>query len=199
MPVYAAILLSWPRAARRSRPLPPRKAIRRPLSRTGRILAAEYAGSIPGSAEPPARPFQPDDARLCDVSFVDPQHGWAVGDYGVILHTDDGGRHWSPQASGVKCTLNSVCFVDARNGWAAGGMAWPYLHDTSGVVLGTCDGGLTWRREPVLLPALRKIRFVTDRQGWAIGGSSAMYPGGAFIPATADEAGSRPAKAARAG
>ena len=104
---------------------------------------------------------------------------WAIA--AAILHTDDSGQHWSPQSSGVVCTLNSVCFVNARTGWAAGGMAWPYLHDTSGVVLATRDGGGTWQREPVLLPALHKIRFLTDRQGWAIGCSSAMYPCGVFL------------------
>jgi photosystem II stability/assembly factor-like uncharacterized protein len=123
----------------------------------------------------------PDDACLCDVAFVDPQHGWAVGDHGVIVHTNDGGRRWSPQGSGVTCTLNSVSFIDAHFGWAAGGMAWPFLHDTSGVVLATRDGGATWQRVPVLLPALHKIRFVTDRQGWAIGCSSPMYPCGVFL------------------
>ena len=133
------------------------------------------------SVAPPARLAPPDDACLCDVAFVDPRHGWAVGDHGVILHTIDGGRQWSPQESGVACTLNSVCFIDDRIGWAAGGMAWPFLHDTSGVVLATRDGGATWQRVPVLLPALHKIRFVTDRQGWAIGCSSPMYPGGVFL------------------
>jgi len=146
-----------------------------------RILAPEYGLPTSQSPEPPARHVQPDDARLCDVCFADPQHGWAVGDHGVILHTDDNGQHWSPQVSGVTCTLNSVCFVDARNGWAAGGMAYPYLHDSSGVVLFTRDGGTSWQREPVLLPALRRIRFLSQRQGWAIGCPSAMFPGGVFI------------------
>ena len=146
-----------------------------------RILAPEYPSPTSPGAEPPARHIQPDDSRLCDVSFVDPQHGWAVGDRGVILHTDDGGQHWSPQASGVNCTLTSVCFVDARNGWAAGGMAYPYLHDSSGAVLSTRDGGMTWQREPALLPALRKIRFFSERQGWAITCPSAMFPGGVFL------------------
>ena len=145
-----------------------------------RILAPEYPAQTTQNAEPAARRVQPDDARLGDVWFVDPQHGWAVGDFGVILHTDDGGQHWSPQVSGVTCTLSSVCFVDARTGWVAGGMAYPYLHDSSGVVLSTRDGGLSWQREPVLLPALRKIRFLTERQGWAVGCSSAMFPGGVF-------------------
>ena len=146
-----------------------------------RILAPEYGTPPSQGAEPPARRVQPDDARLVDTCFVDPQHGWAVGDFGVILHTDDGGRHWSPQGSGVACTLTSVYFVDTRNGWVVGGMAYPYLHDASGVVLATRDGGLSWQREPVLLPALRKIRFLTQRQGWAVGCPSAMFPGGVFL------------------
>ena len=75
-----------------------------------RILAPEYGSPTFRSSEPPARHIQPDDARLCDVWFVDPQHGWAVGDQGVILHTDDGGQHWSPQVSGVTCTLQLRLF-----------------------------------------------------------------------------------------
>ena len=145
-----------------------------------RILAPEIPAAAP-TAEPPTACFQPDDARLCDVCFVDPRCGWAVGDHGAILHTDDGGQHWSHQASGVICTLNSVFFLDDRNGWAAGGMAYPYLHDSSGVVLSTRDGGLNWQVEPAILPAVRKIRFWTDRQGWAVGCPSAMFPGGIFV------------------
>ena len=82
-----------------------------------RILAPGYPSPALQGAEPPARQIQPDDARLCDVAFVDPQHGWAVGDHGVILHTDDGGQHWSPQASGVTCTLSpSVSLMPAAAG-----------------------------------------------------------------------------------
>ena len=123
-----------------------------------------------------------------------------IGDRGVILHTDDGGEHWSRQESGVVCTLRTVSFVDARTGWAAGGMAWPFLHDSSGVVLCTYDGGRTWQREPVLMPAIRKMRFVSDRQGWAVADTSAMYPsaGPAERRRVEGRPGSRPAKAARA-
>ncbi len=49
------------------------------------------------------------------------------------------------------------------------------------MVLTSRDGGLNWQREPVLLPALRKIRFLTQRQGWAIGCPSAMFPVGVFL------------------
>jgi photosystem II stability/assembly factor-like uncharacterized protein len=170
-------LATLPLAQLPSAPTPGEAALPKP---SRRILAAEYAPSVQNT-EPPAPRVQPDDARLADVCSVDPQHGWAVGDFGLILHTDDGGQDWSPQVSGVTCTLASICFVDARCGWAAGGMAYPYLHDSSGVVLSTRDGGLSWQREPVLLPALRKIRFLTQRQGWAVGCPSAMFPGGVFI------------------
>jgi photosystem II stability/assembly factor-like uncharacterized protein len=30
------------------------------------------------------------------VSFSDPQHGWMVGGFGLIYHTDDGGKSWLP-------------------------------------------------------------------------------------------------------
>jgi len=34
------------------------------------------------------------------LAFADPQHGWAVGELGTILATDDGGRSWRRQRSG---------------------------------------------------------------------------------------------------
>jgi photosystem II stability/assembly factor-like uncharacterized protein/tetratricopeptide (TPR) repeat protein len=37
---------------------------------------------------------------LRDLTFVDDWHGWAVGDLGLILATEDGGRTWQRQQSG---------------------------------------------------------------------------------------------------
>ncbi len=121
------------------------------------------------------------DAWLHEVCFVDAKHGWAVGDRGAICHTDDGGRNWQRQDSGVACPLCSVCFLDARTGWAAGGFSHPYLHDSSGVVLATRDGGRHWYRNPgLLLPGLKQIRFFDARSGWAAGNSSPLFPSGVF-------------------
>ena len=121
------------------------------------------------------------DARLSDVCFVDAQHGWAVGDRGTIWHTDDGGRRWCLQDSGVTCPLESVCFLDQNTGWAAGGWTHPYTHTSFGVVLITRDGGRHWQHNPkLLLPALKRVGFFDQRRGWAIGCASAMYPGGLF-------------------
>jgi photosystem II stability/assembly factor-like uncharacterized protein len=127
------------------------------------------------------------DARLSDVCFVDDQFGWAVGDRGVVWHTEDGGRQWRLQRCGVNCTLQSVYFINRKIGWAAGGSAQPYSHIGSGVLLATRDGGLTWTSNArLLLPALKRILFTDPEHGWAIGFPSAMYPSGVF---TSDDMG----------
>ncbi|MBU4272936.1 MAG: hypothetical protein KKE86_11590 [Planctomycetes bacterium] len=121
------------------------------------------------------------DARLNDVCFVDARNGWAVGDRGTVRRTDDGGKTWRSQKSGVDCTLWAVCFLDEQLGWAAGGFTRPYTHASTGVVLTTRDGGGTWTHNPkLMLPALRRIGFFGPDRGWAAGCRSAMYPSGAF-------------------
>jgi len=122
------------------------------------------------------------DARLADVSFVDREHGWAVGDRGTVWHTEDGGNRWHLQESNVSCRLESVFFIDRQTGWAAGGSSHPYTHTSSGVLLVTSDGGRHWKQTSrLLLPALRRVRFFDARRGWAIGSGSAMFPSGVFV------------------
>ena len=41
-------------------------------------------------------------ATLLGVDFVDAERGWAVGDGGTILVTNDGGRSWTAQGAGTK-------------------------------------------------------------------------------------------------
>jgi len=121
------------------------------------------------------------DAELADVTFVDPDLGWAVGDRGVIWHTEDGGRHWRLQSSPIPCRLESISFVDDRNGWIVGGWSHPYTHKSTAVVLRTTDGGQHWERIPRLsLPGLKRVKFFDLRSGWALGNASAMYPAGVF-------------------
>ena len=128
-----------------------------------------------------ARSMQ-EDAELTDVSFVDPQRGWAVGDRGVIWHTSDGGKHWHWQNSGVDCRLESVQFIDPENGWAAGGTFHPYSQATQGVLLRTRDGGRTWVQDKnLLLPRLLRVQFFNAALGWAIGETSSLFPTGAFV------------------
>jgi photosystem II stability/assembly factor-like uncharacterized protein len=62
--------------------------------------------------------------HLFSVAFVpEGLHGWAVGSYGEVLRTEDGGRTWAAQRSGVRAHLYSVAFADAEHGVAAGATA----------------------------------------------------------------------------
>ncbi len=115
------------------------------------------------------------DAQLNDVFFIDPQTGWAVGDRGVIWHTQDGGQHWQLQQSGTSARLFSVWFLDGQLGWVVGGQAQPYSGASRGVVLATQDGGRTWRPSAkLLLPTLHRIRMVDPQVGFAVGESASI-------------------------
>ncbi len=122
-----------------------------------------------------------EDANLFDVCFVDPRQGWAVGDRGTILHTQDGGETWSLQPSPVTCRLESVQFLDARQGWAAGGYTAAYTHRAVGVLLKTENGGQTWKQiERQFLPWLTQVQFLDPQRGFLLGLPSSMFPGAAF-------------------
>jgi photosystem II stability/assembly factor-like uncharacterized protein len=121
------------------------------------------------------------DAELTSVSFVDADHGWVVGDRGVIWATSDGGRNWQLQRSPTTCRLECVQFLDTLNGWAVGGWTHPYTHHTSGVILRTRDGGRTWELIPdKTLPALKHVKFSDVRRGWTAGDASPLYHSGIF-------------------
>jgi len=92
------------------------------------------------------------------LHFNDTNEGWAVGDWGLIVHTTDGGQSWKRQESGVGNWLGGVQFVDADTGWAIG---------SAGTILHTADGGLTWgiQSSPVAVD-LCGLSFVDSQRGW---------------------------------
>lgn len=66
----------------------------------------------------------------------DAHHAWAVGTGGTILATEDGGKTWAAQTSGVRGTIAGIFFLpDALHGWAWG----------EDGLLATRDGGTSWR------------------------------------------------------
>ncbi|WER48408.1 YCF48-related protein [Cupriavidus sp. WKF15] len=88
-------------------------------------------------------------ATLNAVHFADPQQGWAVGHWGAILHTADGGRTWQTQRLDTKIDqpLFSVYFRDTMHGVAVG--LWSLM-------LRTEDGGKTWTQVELPHPAAQK-------------------------------------------
>lgn len=109
----------------------------------------------------------PVQATLTGVSFVDARNGWAVGHWGVVLHTRDGGDTWALQRRDVEVDqpLLAVQFVDAQRGLAVG--LWSLM-------LRTEDGGATW--QPQSLPrAAGEKKTDLNLYGLFAGPDGALY------------------------
>ena len=70
------------------------------------------------------------------------QNAWAVGYWGTILHSSDGGRSWSQPDSPTAKTLFGISFADDKTGWAVG---------ADGTILRSSDGGDSWTAQAVEL------------------------------------------------
>ena len=57
---------------------------------------------------------------LYDIAFVDSQTGWAVGDFGTILHTADGGQTWTRENAGNLPSLYAIDAIDKGHRWGVG-------------------------------------------------------------------------------
>jgi photosystem II stability/assembly factor-like uncharacterized protein len=103
------------------------------------------------------------------LSFVG-NEGWISGYNGVILHSSDGGKTWSPQTTGVTQTLENVYFADASHGWAVGWI---------GTIIRTSDGGASWKEAQNITGAevtwsLNAVYFRDLQNGWAVGFNGQM-------------------------
>lgn len=91
----------------------------------------------------------------------------AVGQFGHVIHSDDGGKTWQ-QAKSVptQVTLTSVYFVNDKIGYAGG-------HDST--VIRTDDGGDTWTQSFHDIDAqapIMTVYFVDENHGFAMGAFS---------------------------
>jgi len=103
-------------------------------------------------------------STLSSVFFVDEKTGWAVGQWGVVLRTDDAGESWTLQRhdTSVDQPLFSVWFRDRQHGYAVG--LWSLL-------IATVDGGKTWAQITLPPPPGRKkadrnlLKIFANRMG----------------------------------
>lgn len=75
-------------------------------------------------------------ALLLDVTARGDQSFAAVGQYGVIVVTQDDGETWEQAVVPASVALTGVSFPTPASGWAVG-------HD--GLILHSGDGGKTWQ------------------------------------------------------
>ena len=106
----------------------------------------------------------PQGNNLKAVYFVSSTVGGAVGDFGTILRTTDGGTTWTSQTSGTTSDLWDVSFIDANTGIAVGG-----------TILRTIDGGTTWTSQTSgTTRILFGVSFTDADTGTAVGGSGTI-------------------------
>jgi photosystem II stability/assembly factor-like uncharacterized protein len=101
--------------------------------------------------------------HLYGVKALSASEAWAVGNFGSIYHTINGGTSWEQKESNTKLPLFSVDFGDAQQGWAVG---------KSAMILHTADGGTTWKTQKSALPSdkhLFKVDAVDAKTVWAVG------------------------------
>jgi len=104
------------------------------------------------------------NTSLINAAFYDSNQGWAVGTYGVITHTTNGGTVWSKQTSGTSSFLWGVDFPNPNIGWVC----------TDGAeILTTANAGNTWTPQTSqTTQPLNFIEFLPNDTlyGWAVGG-----------------------------
>ena len=136
------------------------EAVRRWLVPTVLVILSFAVDSASLEAQAPrARSQIVED--LYDTQLLDAKEGWAVGVFGSVYHTIDGGEHWQMQRTPTMQHLYGVSFTDARNGWAVG---------RSGTIINTMDGGAHWSAQRSgTSKHLFKVRFLDPHEGWAVG------------------------------
>lgn len=96
------------------------------------------------------------------LTFVTPELGWAVGQCGLILKTEDG-QTWKRLDKFTKNRLRDIAFVNESEGYVVGDS-----NRKSGVLYHTNNGGMTWK--PILnkVPDLHRIEL-TETKIWLVG------------------------------
>lgn len=99
-------------------------------------LASSNGYVFKGPLEVPAKQLTNPETHPLEGVAVAGKRIVAVGLRGIVVYSDDQGRHWSQARVPVSSDLTAVDFVTPEQGWAVG-------HE--GVVLHTVDGGRTWQ------------------------------------------------------
>ena len=116
--------------------------------------------------------------ELTAVSFANRSVGWAVSSTGHVLHTTDGGAHWTRQsvqrAARPWWVFYDVQALSVRQAWI-GGQTDAVGYPSPDGLLRTADGGVTWKRVKAGLGgAVRRVFFSSPGSGWIMGEEGAI-------------------------
>jgi photosystem II stability/assembly factor-like uncharacterized protein len=101
---------------------------------------------------------------LFAVSVPAADHVVAVGYWGAIYVSTDGGKSWKKSDSGTQRLLYDVSMASKQVGWAVGQL---------GLILRTDDGGVTWTAQPNAKQGegvnLLSVVALDEKRAWAVG------------------------------
>ena len=103
---------------------------------------------------------------LQSICFTDSMTGYAVGWFGSILKTMDGGQNWHSQANGIgdSYIFSGIYFTNASTGYIVG------EENGIGTILKTVTGGSVWTS--ILndaLPPFNSVFFTDSTTGYIVG------------------------------
>lgn len=96
------------------------------------------------------------------LTFITPKIGWAVGQCGLILKTENG-KTWKRLDKFTKNRLRNIAFVNESEGYIVGDS-----NREPAVLYRTNDGGLTWKSILNEAPDLHRIEL-TETKIWLVG------------------------------
>ena len=107
-----------------------------------------------------------DDLQFTKVRFVDEQNGFAVGEFGTVIATTDGGATWEKK-SPIPNDFYPMAsdFADTQRGWVGG---------LDGVIWTTDDGGTSWERQQTITSAPIYNIQASDSGVFAVGESAKL-------------------------
>ncbi|MBA5687052.1 YCF48-related protein [Rugamonas apoptosis] len=134
-----------------------------PAANSANSATPGEGGAWPVVLRPAVKVAHASQAGMLATTWAGPR-AVAVGAHGVVLLSDDQGKHWRQAASvPLDATLTGVSFVDDKEGWAVG---------QAGVVLHSRDGGERWevqRSTPDQDRPLFAVHFFDRANGVAVG------------------------------
>ena len=107
-----------------------------------------------------------EDLQFTAVRFVDATNGFAVGEFGTVLATTDGGDSWEQRAPiPNEFYPMGADFLDATTGWVGG---------LDGVIWQTTDGGQSWQRQESVTSSPIYNIHANGHGVYAVGGSAKL-------------------------
>jgi len=106
-------------------------------------------------------PPVPSSNHLRTLFFVDESNGFAAGEYGTILKTNDGGLTWRLIEIPHLNNISDIHFPTFSTS---------YLVGEDGLILKSVDAGETWQPQPIAFTNnLHRVCFQNEEAGWIIG------------------------------